>query len=483
MITNTFLEIATSLFIIIGAVVLVFASIWIRNILRISADSSLYQSWRWLYALTIFFLIGYLSSITLIIFGLSRYLLVASGVIFFMGAFFVFFVGRISYKTILEYQDTSEELRTATNELQSERTHLEEQVILRTKNIELRASQLQAVSDVARNISMILNTDDLLPAITNLISQRFGYFYTGIYLLNNTKDNLVLSAANFVSGKNLATQQSAVLHDLSSLPGLAVRTGEIKIAHNSQNESEPAPKSILDNTLAEAAVPLHVGDEIIGVLDIQQDKNIGFSDDDISILRTLASLIAIAIQNAHSFDQLKIALANAESSYQHAVQQGWSQVSKKLASPGYRYSQNSLVRIKDQQEIERMKLIATGEEVISSSTQNEPATVTVPIKYRDQVFGVLNVSSTIDRQNWGSNEIALIRAIAERGGQALENARLLVDLQRRAAREQTIGEISTKISAANDIDSILRSTVEELGKKIVNAEIAIRINDQDSFKA
>jgi dUTPase len=61
---------------------------------------------------------------------------------------------------------------------------------------------------------------------------------------------------------------------------------------------------------------------------------------------------------------------------------------------------------------------------------------------------------------------------------ALDNARLLDELQRRAAREQSIGEISTKISEANDIDSILRSTVEELGRKLINLDVAIQISDQ-----
>jgi GAF domain-containing protein len=86
------------------------------------------------------------------------------------------------------------------------------------------------------------------------------------------------------------------------------------------------------------------------------------------------------------------------------------------------------------------------------------------------------------RQGWNQDEIGIMQAVSERIAYALDNARLLQDLQRRAARERSIGEISTRISQANDIDSILRLTVEELGKKLRNAEVAIQINDQNSAK-
>jgi GAF domain-containing protein len=102
----------------------------------------------------------------------------------------------------------------------------------------------------------------------------------------------------------------------------------------------------------------------------------------------------------------------------------------------------------------------------------------VPVKIRRQVIGVLSiVSKEIKKVN--AENLDIITAIVDRLGLALENARLLEDSQRRAAKEQQIGEISAKIGASINLRNILQTAVEELGRALPGSEVAIQFQNKD----
>jgi GAF domain-containing protein len=103
------------------------------------------------------------------------------------------------------------------------------------------------------------------------------------------------------------------------------------------------------------------------------------------------------------------------------------------------------------------------------------SSISIPIKLRGQVIGILDVRSKKGPREWSREELVLLEAAAERAALALENARLLESAQRRAARERTIGEISAKIGSASDFNSILRTTVEEMGRRIGAAEVIFEL--------
>jgi GAF domain-containing protein len=100
------------------------------------------------------------------------------------------------------------------------------------------------------------------------------------------------------------------------------------------------------------------------------------------------------------------------------------------------------------------------------SLVKESSEITIPIRYRGQIVGFLDVKSKRGNRQWTRDEISLLESAAERAALALENARLVESSQRRAARERVIGEISSKIGSVTDLDTILQTTVEELGRRL-----------------
>ena len=103
------------------------------------------------------------------------------------------------------------------------------------------------------------------------------------------------------------------------------------------------------------------------------------------------------------------------------------------------------------------------------------ATLSLPIKLRGEVIGSVDVR-TPDNRPWDDDELDIVTAIIERAAIALENARLLAESQKRAAKERIIGEISSKISMKSEINELLKTAVQELGRNLPGAEIAIQFN-------
>jgi methyl-accepting chemotaxis protein PixJ len=103
--------------------------------------------------------------------------------------------------------------------------------------------------------------------------------------------------------------------------------------------------------------------------------------------------------------------------------------------------------------------------------------VAVPIVLRGRSIGVLNLKSTEQARNWDTDEMKMAQAAAERVAVALENARLIDETQKRAARERAVAEMSARIAASVDIDTILKSTAQELGKLIQDSEITVRLGE------
>jgi GAF domain-containing protein len=224
------------------------------------------------------------------------------------------------------------------------------------------------------------------------------------------------------------------------------------------------------------AIPLRTGGQVIGILDVQSQEKNAFVQEDVSVLATLADQIAVAIENARLHDESQQALAESRSSFERYVRQQWSSFAQQVRHTGFVYDGKQVLPLDKKLKREQ---IPSGAQIGEHAIATSSATVTLPIRLRGQTIGYLDVRSKRGNREWTSGEIALLEAAAERAGLALENARLVESAQRRASRERSIGEISARIGAVSDIDSILQTAVEELGRKLSNAaEVSLEIDSE-----
>lgn len=101
--------------------------------------------------------------------------------------------------------------------------------------------------------------------------------------------------------------------------------------------------------------------------------------------------------------------------------------------------------------------------------------LSVPIQLRGQTIGSFNLKPSDPARSWTDDELMMVRSTAERVALALEGARLLEEAQKRANREAFLSDISTKLSASFQLDSILRDTVQELGHTIRNSTVTFQL--------
>lgn len=404
--------------------------------------------------------------------------------------------GDLSATAPVERLDEIGLLATAFNSMTSQLrlalVGLEERVKSRTLELETanqeaqkNAKELKIISEVSRILASEQNIDKLLPLITHLISDRFNFYHVGIFLLDDSQTYAVLRAANSPGGQRMLARRHMLEVGLTGIVGFVAQKGQPRIALDTGADAVFFNNPDLPDTHSEMALPLNLRGKIIGVLDVQSTQPAAFTEIDAATLSILAEQVAIAIGNARLFNETQQALSESQRLYQQFVSRLWEKPGGESKQVGYLHSLTggqALDQLVSTTVIDQA--IKKGELVVGSNEGQKKETsganspnIAVPIKLRDQIVGVLNVRSVENRRVWSQGELAMVQAISERVAFALENARLLEDSQRRAARERAIGEISTRISSAVDIDEILRATVDELGKKLRNSEVTIEIDE------
>jgi GAF domain-containing protein len=364
-------------------------------------------------------------------------------------------------------QKLNSELRSRENELKTIQASLEQRVEQRTHELsfanqkaEKRSRHLQDIAEIARSAISIRNVDQMLPLLAQLISEQFGFYHAGIYLLDELNQYAILRASNSGGGSRMLQRGYRLNMGEKNIVSHAVRDGHARIASNIGDELF-LTEADLPDTRSEMALPLKSGNRIIGVLDIRSIELNAFSQDDINMLSILADQIAVAIQNAVLYDRSQRALHEAEVASSHASNQAWKEYATTMQTKGYRYN--------------GIKPEPLRESSISSKNGN--GALLQPVQLRGQTIGQLELKASTPSRQWTEDELAILEATAERVAIALESARLLEDAQKRAVRETFLSEIAAKLGTSFKLDSILRDTVEELGQTLKGSTVSFQLVD------
>jgi len=169
-------------------------------------------------------------------------------------------------------------------------------------NTRRRAVQMETIGQVSRKISAILDLDKLLYEVVNLIKDQFGYYHVHIFFVEPDTGEVVFRAGAGERGQAIAARGGVRLKiGEQGIIGWVAGHGEPLLAQDVSQEPRFVPNQALPHTQAELAVPVKLGEQIFGVLDVQSDQLCAFDEQDLFILQTLADQTALAIQNARNF--------------------------------------------------------------------------------------------------------------------------------------------------------------------------------------
>lgn len=202
--------------------------------------------------------------------------------------------GDFSQRVEVERKDEIGVLASAFNNMTNQLANLINSLELR---VEERTRAIATSSDVGRRLSTILDRNELVEAVVSQVQKAFDYYHVHIYLMDEQEQNLVMAGGTGEAGEKMLERKHQI-NIGQGLVGRAASTNAPVLVADVESDAEWLPNPLLPHTKAETAVPIAIGERVLGVLDVQQDKEFGLSQNDVELLVSITNQVAIALQVA-----------------------------------------------------------------------------------------------------------------------------------------------------------------------------------------
>jgi GAF domain-containing protein len=395
------------------------------------------------------------------------------------------YISTKSLRDAISRANQSEQALLATNKsLQELNAGLEGRVASRTTELEVanernqrRARQFEAIAQIARFTTSNQDLENLLSRLTEVISEQFGFYHTGIFLLDEDHSHAVLRAANSEGGKRMLQKGHQLGVGQTGIVGFVSATGNPRIALDVGDDAAFFDNPYLPSTHSEMALPLQTASEIMGVLDVQSLEVNAFHQEDIEVLSTLANLVTVAIQNAQSYERTQQLLKEAQRTSGAYLRETWKAVQSQQARTGYLMTGNTLKPLgKTIMSPQIAQAVANKATVVEGGMN--PA-LTIPIRLRDEIIGVMDIRAP-EGHDWDHDDVDIAEAVADRLSLAIESSMLLEATERRAEIERVTSDISGKISSSTQFEAILRTAAEELSRALGGSEVVVQLQTPET---
>jgi signal transduction histidine kinase len=174
----------------------------------------------------------------------------------------------------------------------------------RKEELERRTVQLETSIGVSQHIMSILELDTLLAQVAELIQERYGYAYVGILLLDEERDELVGRAGTGSPGQ-VMREQGLRIEVGQGISGWVAQHRQPACIEDVDRDDRFLCWELMPQTRSEMALPLKLGERLLGVLDIQSEEIGAFREEDLPVLQQLADQVAISMENARLYEQIR----------------------------------------------------------------------------------------------------------------------------------------------------------------------------------
>jgi GAF domain-containing protein len=415
---------------------------------------------------------------TLVLAVLSIYLDVSFDI---MGFVLIFTLGILAWlpnagleQVLRVARRTAEDLEVANRELETGRALLEEH----SEELERRADYLQTTTNVAREVASELALQELLERVVALVGERFGFYHVGIFLLDEAGEWAELHAASGAVGQQMLAYGFRVAVGSGTLVGDVTENGVARILLDVADDITFEHYAELSKTQSVMTLPLRAHGRMIGALDVQSADPDAFSQEDVSVLQSLADQVASAIRNARLFEQLQASLEAQRQFYGEMSRDAWASLLQERPDLGYRSNPYGVVKIPtDIQHGDVAQALQQGISVEGVSSEGDGKNIiAVPVRSPGgQVIGVIDTYKSAESGGWTLDEKALLQEVSTRLGDALESAQFYHETRRRATREQLTREITDEMRRSINMETILQTAVASLGKALGAPRTYIRL--------
>jgi PAS domain S-box-containing protein len=418
--------------------------------------------------------------------------------------------------TPFEYQGVGREI--------TEIKQAEDELRVFASNLERYATQLQVAADIARDAATARDLESLLKRAVDLVHQRFGFYHASVFLIDESQEYAVITAATGKRGAQLLAQEHKLKIGEVGIVGHVAATGQPRISLDVGVDTVHFAQPLLPDTRSEMAVPLKVMDRVIGVFDVQSQQASDFDGNDLIVLQTMADQIAIAIDNIRLVQETQRRSQEIAGLYdaamttsslldtEHLLQRLYEQVQQLIAPDAFMIAvlhentdEFSIVVAMEKDEpvveflgkafpisdggftgwvFENHQTLLVGD-VENDSLPIDPiqgefpirSWLGVPLISRERLIGVTSIQSFKPNQFDISHQ-RFLESLAAQAAIALENSRLFG--AERAAREQaeTLREVAQVVGSSLEPDEVLNLILAQM-RRVLNFDTASVILYED----
>jgi GAF domain-containing protein len=233
----------------------------------------------------------------------------------------------------------------------------------------------------------------------------------------------------------------------------------------------------LPDTRSEMALPLRARGEMIGVLDVQSVQPGAFGQEDIQVLQTLADQVALAIDNARLLQQAQESLEAERQAYGQLSREAWGDLLSARPELGLLHNKQGATADGEVWHPEMELALRTGK---TARGGGDAASLAIPIRAGGQVIGVIDARKPSGSDAWTATDVAMMEALTEQLGVALESARLYEDTQRLAVRDRLVSQVTSRMRESLDVQRVLETAADELYQAFGLDKVVIRMaTDED----
>jgi PAS domain S-box-containing protein len=342
---------------------------------------------------------------------------------------------------------------------------LEQRVADRTKALETSA-------EVSRRLTSILDPNVLATTVVDQVQTAFNYYYAQIYLFDDAGENLVLTAGTGEAGAEMMRRG----HSLPKGRGLVGRAAETKkpvLVSDTAHAPDWLPNQLLPDTKAEAAIPIIIGDKVLGVLDVQDNVTNDITSADITLLESLASQVAISLQNARQYlesTRFRLGIENSGDAVFATDVNGTITYANATFEKVYGYSPAEAIG-------KNPRIIKSGllnqenyQHFWGALLAKQSVTGEIVNKHRDgHLVYIAGTNSAIINE---AGEIVGFLAVHHDITEQKKNQDLI---EQRARQQGAINTITQRIQSATTIEDALQITARELGNALGKRQTLVEL--------
>ncbi len=381
-----------------------------------------------------------------------------------------------------------------------------------------RVLQLETANQVSQKVAAILDMDELFSQVVRLIRDRFGYYYVALLLVEHASNELVLREGSGAAAQSLKARGLRLKIGEQGITGRVAQTGQAMLCNDVAEEPLFYSHDLLPETQSELAVPLRLGERVVGVLDVQSNQRQAFRPDDAASLQILADQVAIALENARLFretrhqirvmrvlhdisldvtshlDLGKVLAAILEQSARLLQAEASSLALKDPHTDLVRYvavhnlpPEFTEVLIRSGEGVAG-QVILTGQPLIINDyvhwqnhirafdSSPHDAVMGVPLRWHGEVFGVLDVLDFGTHRPFNDDDVQVLSLFADLASIALKNAELYAEVF------SLTENLETQVEARTEELSLAR---EELAQQAAQLEklLAITVHIQEEERS